>query len=298
MIKNKLKILLLGSGGFVGKNILEQLRTKYRFYTPRSKTLDLANSQAVNNYFKKRQFDVVINLAVFGGSRKTADLSQVIDINLRFFFNLMHNRKSFKKLIHFGSGAEYGKQLPIKQAKESNFSQHIPADYYGFYKYVCSKYLENYQGNFVCLRPFGIYGKYEDHSIRFISNAICKSMFNLPITMNQNVYFDYLYINDLVKIVDYFITHQAKHKFYNVCTGKRISLQTIVKKIIKLNGKNLSIKIKKAGLNKEYSGNNTRLIKEIAGFKFTDFDQSLKELLDYYQSIKPLIKKTSLLFDN
>ena len=134
------------------------------------------------------------------------------------------------------------------------------------------------------LRIFGIFGKYEDYRYRFISNAIVNNINGLPIAMNQNVFFDYTYINDFVRIVDHFINHKAKHKFYNIGTGKKIDILTIANKINGIAEKKSKITVKNKGLNNEYTCDNSRLKNELKKFEFTDFDKALKELYDWYKN--------------
>ena len=102
--------------------------------------------------------------------------------------------------------------------------------------------------------------------------------------MNQNVFFDYTYINDFVRIVDYFINHKAKHKFYNIGRGKKIDILTIANKINKISNKKSKITIKNMGLNNEYTCDNSRLVNELKKFNFTDFDKSLVELYNWYKN--------------
>ena len=196
-------------------------------------------------------------------------------------------------MIHFGSGAEYDKRFPIAKVKETDFDKRVPVDEYGFAKYLCSKYIENTE-NMVCLRIFALFGKGEDYRYRFISNAICRNIFGLPITMRQNVYFDYIYINDFVRIVEYFIENKAKHKSYNIGTGKRVNLKTIANKINDMADKKSIITIKKDGFNKEYTCNNKRLVNEIKGFKFTSFNDYMEDLYAWYKENKNSIKKDLL----
>lgn len=40
---------------------------------------------------------------------------------------------------------------------------------------------------------------------RFISNAICRALKGMDITLHKNVYFDYLWVDDLIKIISFFI---------------------------------------------------------------------------------------------
>ena len=276
-------ILITGASGFIGKNLKKQLDMRYHLLTPSRKELNLLDEKHVDAYFNTNKIDTVIHCAVVGGSRKEEQVSSSLSDNLRIFFNLLKNKDKFKKMIHLGSGAEYDKSRPIIKVKETDFDKTVPKDEYGFFKYICSKYIEK-EKKIVCLRIFGLFGKYEDYRYRFISNAITSNLKELPITINQNVFFDYMYINDFVKIVDYFIKNKAKHSFYNIGTGKRICIATIAQKINKISDKKSKIVIKNEGLNNEYSCNNKRLMNELKRFKFRSFDQSLKELYGWYKN--------------
>lgn len=280
---DKKTIFITGAGGFIGRNLTEQLKEKYNLLTPGHRELDLLDEKAVNNFFKKNKVDVVVNCAVIGGSRKEEHVESSLSGNLRIFFNLLKNKDKYKKMIHLGSGAEYDKSKPIINVKETDFGKIIPKDEYGFFKYICSKYIEK-EENIVSFRIFGLFGKYEDFRYRFISNAIVNNLKELPITLNQNVFFDYVYINDFVKIVDYFISHKVKHKFYNIGTGKKIDILTIANKINKISNKKSKIEVKNTGLNNEYTCDNSRLMDELKKFSFTDFDKSLKELYHWYKN--------------
>jgi len=276
-------VFIAGSNGFIGKNIIEQLKDKYNLLTPGHNQLDLLDEQAVSDFFNKNKIDTVINCAVIGGSRKEEEVSSALYNNLKIFFNLLKNKNKYKKMIHLGSGAEYDKSKPMINVKESDFDRTIPQDEYGFFKYICSKYIEK-EKNIVCLRIFGLFGKFEDYRYRFISNAIVNNIKGLPITINQNVFFDYIYIDDFVKIVDYFISHNVKQKFYNIGTGIKIDLKTIAKKIIKISGKKSRIIIKNNGFNNEYTCNNERLVNKIKSIKFLEFEVSLKILYKWYKT--------------
>lgn len=289
-MKNKINVLITGSNGFLGNHLREYLKDKYVLLTPSHKELNLLNENDVNTFFKKNAIDVVVHTAVIGGSRKEESAESALDQNLRMFFNIVKNKKHFKKMIHCGSGAEYDKRFPIINAKEEDFDKRIPTDEYGFGKYICSKYIENSK-DIVCLRIFALFGVGEDYRYRFISNAICRNIYRLPITMNQDVYFDYIYIKDFVRIVEYFISHNAKHKFYNAGSGKKINLKSLAQKVNLIADNKSKIVIKKQGLNNEYSSNNKKLIKELNDFKFTSIDKSIKELYAWYKENKNTIKK-------
>lgn len=291
-----LNIFLTGGTGFIGKNILEQLGEKYIFSAPTSKELNLLDFTNVEEYIKRNDFDIIIHTAKLGGTRKVPNTAEVAELNFRMFYNIIRNEKYFSKMIFLGSGADYDVSRPLVKVKEEEFDRVVPKDSFGFYKYICSKYIEK-ADKIINLRLFGIYGRYEDYEIRFISNAICKNIFGLPITMQQNVYFDYLYVNDFIKILNYFILNKSKERFYNLGTGKRIDLLTIAKTINKIANRKSRIVVHKKGLKNEYTCNISRLKKEIKNLKITEFEKTVKELYLWYQGIKTELNREALLTD-
>lgn len=287
------KIFLTGGDGFIGRNILENLGKKYNFVSPPANELDLTNTEAVYDFLEKEKVDMIIHAANIGGARGREEPADAISVNLKMFFNLVRAKDFYKRMIMFGSGAEYDKTKPIIKTKEDDFDKHVPKDQYGFYKYICSKYAE--KTNFIThIRLFGVYGKYEDYKTRFISNAICRTLFDLPISINQNVIFDYIYVKDLVKIIDYFIEKEPKFKFYNVGTGNSVDLLTTAKKILQISGKKLPVIVKKSGLNNEYTCDISRLSAEFTKLQYTNSELAIKDIFKYYESVMSKIKKESL----
>lgn len=278
-------ILITGGSGFIGRNLLEKLPQNYNLLAPTYKDLDLLDGGAVEKYFKKHSVDVVIYCSNIGGTRNTKHLSNVAITNLRMFFNLVRCKKRYRKMIFLGSGAEYDKRKPLKKVKESDFDRNIPADEYGFYKYICSKFIQE-SDNILNLRLFGVYGKYEDYKLRFISEAICRNILGLPIIVNQNVIFDYLYVKDLIRIIDFFIQKSSKEKFINAGRGRGIDLVTIAKIVNNIAEKKSEIIVKNKGMQNEYTCDNSLLLKTMKSFAFTDFTVSLQELYSYYKSVK------------
>ena len=120
------------------------------------------------------------------------------------FFNLAGDEELCPRMVFLGTGAVYDMRHYEPLMPEEYFGDHVPADETGFSKYVIAKYAEK-ADHVVELRPFGVFGKYEDYAIRFISNAICKTLFDLPVTLRQNRRFSYVWIDDLVRVVEHFM---------------------------------------------------------------------------------------------
>ncbi len=292
---SKRRIFLTGGSGYIGRNIMEQLGEKYQIFAPSHDELDLTDAESVHHYFTSHPVDVLIHTANVGGNLAEKDFPNSVAYNLRIFFNLVNNNQYFKKFIYLGSGTQYGKQLPIVRVKESALRKRIPTDEFGLYKYTCARYIEDSNLPLLSLVLFGIYGKYEPYQFRFISNALCRALFDMPITIRQNVFFDYLWVDDFVRILDYFLTHTPTYRTYNIGTGKRIDLVNIAKRVRAVTGKNLPIRIAKTGLKEEYTCDNSRLMEEMPDFQFTDFDETLRDLYIYYQKRKNTLDKAALI---
>ena len=199
------KILITGKSGFIGQNLCAQLAADYKIYAPVSSELDLLDETKTEKYIKENSFDIIIHTATWNATVVSPkDTSKVLKNNLRMFFNIARMNKFYGKMLYLGSGAEFNSRYYISMMKEEYFDSHIPEDDYGLSKYIMSKYAFGSE-NIYNLRLFGVFGKYEDWRIRFISNACCKAVFDMPITIKQNRIMDYLYIDDFVKIIRWFI---------------------------------------------------------------------------------------------
>lgn len=293
-----LRILLTGRSGFIGKNILEKLSERYDFFAPTHDQVDLLNFNSVKKYYlTKGPFDAVLHCAIVGGNRKTGDGKEFAFDSLRMFENLSYFKEKFGRFFYFGSGIEYGKERPVRSFPEDRFREIVPQSNWGLFKYICATFVENNPEKFINLRLFGVFGKYEDYSIRFVSNSICRNIMNIPIIINKNVVYSYLYIDDLVKVVDFLLSNKSRFNVYNVIPSKKTDLLTIAKKINSISQKPVSIKIRHGGLDNEYTGNNVRLLKEMKNLSFTKIDDAIFELFQWYLKRKKAIDKKKLADD-
>lgn len=291
-----MKVFISGKSGFIGKNLIESLPERYSIVAPTHKELDLTDSESVRAFFSNQEFDVVIHCAVKPGHRNASDLHGQFIANSRMFFNIVRNSGYFKKMIYLSSGLAYGLEYYQPKMPETYFDQHVPGDEGGFSKYIAAKYCET-AGNIVELRPFGVFGKYEDYAIRFISNVICKTLFDMPITIRQNRRFDYIYIDDLVSVIDFFIMHPVSRGSYNVTPDSSIELKTLAEMVLKASGKSLPIFIREEGFGLEYSGDNRRLRETIPDLQLTPLGDAINKLYAWYKERRDSLDQKVLLVD-
>jgi nucleoside-diphosphate-sugar epimerase len=194
------RVCVLGAAGFVGKNLLRD--TNWTGVTRQE--LDLTDPEAVKDYFKKHEYDVVIHCAVVGGSRLRPDDGEVFYKNLLMFENVVVAFRG--KLIYFSSGA----------ALRGN----PPSDPYGMSKWLIDRRIETLP-NAYSLRIWGCYGPGEP-STRF--SAVCKKEGHVVI--NKDRYFDFIDIEDVRKIVwEYVrIENTRKDKEYDLVYPEKLLL--------------------------------------------------------------------------
>jgi GDP-L-fucose synthase len=291
-----LKLLLTGGGGFIGRNLYEHLSPRHEIVAPRSAELDLTDEHAVAAFLHQHRFDAVIHSAVRPGHRNAPDPTRQLFINTRMFFNLMRHADRFGTMIFLGSGAVYDVRRPMAKIDEGYFDTNVPADEHGFSKYLIAKYAEKVD-NLVKLRLFGIFGKYEDYTIRFISNAICKALYDLPITLRQNRRFDYLYVDDLGTVVEHFLHNRGAYTAYNVTPDAADELLAIAELVRARSGKDLPIVVGQDELGPEYSGSNARLRAEIPHLSLTPLAEAIDRLYAWYEANLHLVDRERLLVD-
>jgi UDP-glucose 4-epimerase len=280
-------IFLSGGKGFIGRNFIEQCSNRYSIDAPNRSQLELTNQNQVDQYCIQKKFDCIIHAASVGVSRKTQlDPLFCLNANLRAFNNVFKNRHVAHRFIHIGSGAAYGRPLIMRQIDEDSLARIIPEDSYGFAKLLCSQIIATESPQqAVNLHVFGVFGPYEDHQLRFISNAITRTLVGLPIVIKQNVEFDYLYINDFLKIINEFIKRPAAYSNYNITTGQPVTLLEIAEIIREVLGNKQEIVIQESGLGNSYTGSNTRLRGFLEpNFEFTPMKQAIEELAVWYET--------------
>ena len=182
-----MKILITGAGGYLGKSLYNAFKDKYDVIAITRKEVDLTDNYYVNDFFKGKYFDVVLHCAVQGGSRLKEDGVDVLDNNLKMYYNLLHNKYHYNKFIHFGSGAMYSQ----------------PDKPYGLSKKAINLSISD-QPNFYDLIIYGLFDENELDT-RFIKANVKRYINKESILINRNKVMTFFYMKDLIKLVDYHI---------------------------------------------------------------------------------------------
>ncbi|HYK07924.1 MAG TPA: NAD-dependent epimerase/dehydratase family protein [Candidatus Eisenbacteria bacterium] len=297
-------ILILGSGGFIGVNLLKTLLTyrkdvfgvsrnkkkNWRFRLAKIPTKniidsDITNTKDIEKIFKKVKPLTVFNLAAYGAYAKQSDYKEIYKTNALSTVNILEELKKipFKAYIHAGSQSEYG--LNAKGPKETG--ELIPNSHYAVSK-VGNYYLLKYYGKVehlpvVHLRLYSAYGPWEEPDRLMpvlVSKAIHKT---LPNFVDPKISRDFIYIDDVVSAFVISAAKMQKRMYgevFNVATGKKTKIKTLafmVKKMFEISENPQFSTMKNRNWDIiDWFGNNAK-IKRILGWRP---EYSLKEGLE------------------
>lgn len=246
-----MKILITGSNGVVGKFLSKKLKD-HDLYIPKRSCVDFTNRHHVDQFFNSHsRFDLVLHCAVRGGNRLYHDSWDVLDDNLKIYYNILHHKNSYDRLISFGSGAEI----------------YMPDSPYGLSKKAISKSILD-QFNFYNIRIFGLFGEGELES-RFIKANLDRYFQHKPIEIHQNKMMDFFYIEDLWKIVQYYMNTELPPKEIDCCykESKGVDLLDISNMINNLDNHKVDIVVKSKEPGSSYVGRQNQLDIEYIGLE-------------------------------
>ena len=203
-----MNILITGGNGNIAKMIQNKLSKSHNITCITRKDFDLLKFKELEKYLSNKEFDVLIHTAIKGGRRTKEETGEVFYQNLIMFENLIKFEYKFKLIINFDSGAIYDRSIDINNIKEEEINS-IPNDYYGFSKYLIYKRSLQYD-KIINFRIFNIFHINEEPD-RFIKSCFLSKKSNSKVVIFQDKYFDFVYEDDFMKIVEYFINNFSKN---------------------------------------------------------------------------------------
>jgi len=270
-----MRILLTGSNGNIAKMIKKNLESVFDIICITRNEVDLLDYKSIFNYLKDKEFDILIHAAISGGRRTKEEKGEIVYQNLLMFENLIQFAYKFKFIINFDSGAIYDRSSDIYCRKEEELFL-VPTDYYGFSKYMIYKSSLHYK-NVVNFRIFSIFHVNEELD-RFIKSCFLAKHNGTNITIFNDKYFDFMYEDDFIKVLKYYIEQISSDNIsfprtLNLSYTKKYKLSEIAN-IILDNKKNQIIIIDDSCLN-NYCGDSSELNK--LGIELDGLEISIKK---------------------
>jgi UDP-glucose 4-epimerase len=272
-----MKILITGGNGNIAKMIKKNLSNKYEIVNLSRHDLNVLSYDDVKNYLDKNHFDILVHTAILGGRRTKEENGGVTHNNLLMFENLLQFSDKFKMIINFDSAAIYDRNTDILNRKEEDLVT-IPTDYYGFSKYVIYKRSLQHD-NIFNFRVFNIFHPNEEAD-RFTKQCFLAKKNNTIVTIFQDKWFDFVYENDFITIIDYYLSNannkNVLEKTINICYKEKYRLSDIAELIV--NKSNINI-LNKNSLN-NYSGDGEKLYK--LGLELNGLNKSIQLYSDIF----------------
>jgi len=255
MSLNKMKILVTGADGFIGKHLCPYLSVKHEVYKVYSSPkrikqrediiLDLTDKKAVNIYFEKFKKDVRIDIIIHLASKLISN-SEIY--NLSVLYDNIKITESIaevamilkpKKLINFSSIAVYP-NIDGLFAETSEIRPSANTDcLYGLSK-LCGEnildfLLKDYNISICNLRISQVYGKgmREDRIIPIMLKEL-KEKNSITVFGEGKRISNFIDVNRLIKIIEYFIKNGLSG-IYNI-GGEHISYFELAKRLLNEHG--------------------------------------------------------------
>ena len=221
-----------------------------------SKELNLTNQQAVLDFYKKEQPELVINAAAkVGGILANNDFPYPFLMeNLQIQNNLIDGalKAGIEKFIFLGSSCIYPKfaQQPLKEESLLTGSLEPTNEWYAIAKIsgvkACQAIRKQYNKEYVSLMPTNLYGYFDNFDLQssHVLPAMLRKFHEAKINNNSDVTLwgsgtpmrEFLFIDDMAEAVVYAVENDLPKQLYNVGTGKDITIKELAHTIQKVVG--------------------------------------------------------------
>lgn len=256
------KIYVAGHRGLVGSAIVRGLQAKgYTNIIGRTHSeLDLTDSVAVEEFFKAEKPEYVFLAAakvggILANSTYPADF---IYENLQIQNNVigMAKKHNVKKLMFLGSSCIYPKMCPQPIKEEYLLSGYLEEtnEAYALAKIsglkMCQYFNKQYGTNFISVMPTNLYGPHDNFHpenshvmpalIRRFHEAKVNNIPEVVVWGSGAPLREFLYSEDMADACIYLMKNYEGNDFFNIGTGKEISIRglaELIKEIVGYEGK-------------------------------------------------------------
>jgi nucleoside-diphosphate-sugar epimerase len=261
----KKRILVTGSNGFIGSNLVRFLSRKNEyevFATSRNQSdhstlddsfffqVDLTNKNVTNELIRYLKPDIVCNLAAKTRfNKEISNIEEMINANIMTFLNIvtsiLENNISIEVFLQVGSTEEYGSMS--SEVIDESFVIDPISIYSGTKSAIsllCKSIARVYKVPIVIARLSLVYGPKQDQSF-FIPQAIqaLKAGQTFKMTLGEQVR-DFIYIDDVTSALFELIRNKNCYgETFNISYGESTKLKDVIKVIKELTNSNSTIKL-------------------------------------------------------
>ena len=278
------KILITGSKGFVGKNLIRYLKNySFQIIETKDKSFDLKFNESWKQIEK---CDYLIHLAGKSFVPKSwEEPARFIENNILLITNALEYCRVNKTKLIFLSSYLYGncKKMPIKENAPIEATNPYALSKLLSEK-LCYFYKNNFQVNNIILRVFNLYGpgQPKEYLLSKITNQVRYE--NIIKVDDLSPKRDYVYIDDLCSAIVKAINYKGNEHIFNIGSGKSYSVKEVIEFIQNIYGTSLNIDEKKLIRKNEILNTIADINlakKELEWFPIYDLKEGLKKIKNF-----------------
>jgi len=289
-----MKIVVIGSTGFIGSNIFNYLdKAKEHDLIGISRNeVDLSKQNSHIDLSEYLTSDCIVIMCA-GVKKQLGDSLDIFKKNLNIINNFCQTIMSSppQKIIYFSSASVYGEDVAYSE-KISEKTPVQPGTYYGIAKYTAERLLEKtcaeHNTELVILRPPLVYGK-NDYSRGYGPTGFTfKAINNEEIVLwgDGTEYREFIYVDDVSKITSRLIK-SSQEGIINLVSGRSYSFQQILDFLTRILNSDIRVKEfnrTKAKVDHHYSNKNLKSL--VSDFEFTTLKNGLEEMCHSLNAIR------------
>ncbi|MCK4735480.1 MAG: GDP-mannose 4,6-dehydratase [Methanophagales archaeon] len=305
-----MKALVTGCAGFIGSHLVDKLLEQgYEvigidcftdYYSREIKEANISNAWNHKNFeFIEEdilemngypEVDYVFHLAAQAGVRaswgKSFEIYTRNNIEATQKLLEFYKDREIKKFVYASSSSVYGDaELPMREN-----SLLKPVSPYGVTKLagenLCYLYYKNYGVPVISLRYFTVYGPRQRPDMAI--HKFVKAIFNrdeIAVFGDGTQTRDFTYVNDAVEANILAAKSDSVGETFNIGGGSRISVNDLIKKIVRTIGKKANIKYveKQKGDVRDTFADVSKAKKELGWMPKVEIEEGLKRFVDWWK---------------
>jgi dTDP-4-dehydrorhamnose reductase len=239
---NKIKVLITGSGGVLGSDLLKLLPYEIVGFT--SKELDVTNFKKTINILESERPDIIIHTAAYTNVEECEiDPDESFRVNTIGTQNLVNYCIDKDVIFIFiSSTGAYG----VKKETEpyTEFDDLSPTTIHHKTKYEAEKIIQNHLNKYLILRTGWLFGGDIAHNKNFVYKRYLEALKNNEMYSDDSQIGNPTYVQDLVRQIQILIVNNQYGVFNCVNEAYSVTRYDYVTKIVDLF--NLNCNVKKA----------------------------------------------------